>query len=331
MVAVSEPYGPLLVPTGRRRVRLVVGALVAVLMIYLLSRVVDWQTAASYLRQAHPAWVAAGVVSVFINGIAKTLRWRVLFPPLYPLPRRRTLFGIVMAGQLLNLMLPLRSGDVSRAYFVGRDQGASSAAAAGAIGAEKLIDLIIMAGAAALVLGFVALPGWVQTGGWGLLVVAIIAAIIWGIAIVALPLAQRWLASLGRRFPLLSAPSATFARLLEGFTTLRQWHRLPALLGWTAVTWTTGIATNLFLMRALDLPTSLLSAVLVLIVIFGGISVPVAPAHIGVFEGLAVVALALIGIPSDAALAFGVLLHLVVLSAPLVVGLPWLWRRMSKS
>ena len=301
--------------------------LIAALIIYLLLSVIDWRATLRALQQAHIGWVLVAVVSVIINGVAKSQRWRTLFPPDQPPPTRSQTFGILMAGQVVNFVLPLRSGDIFRAYFVGRDRGASTASAFGAIGAEKLIDVILVGLAAAIVLPLVALPSWINADGSQVGVVALVAALGWLGLILALPWINRLLARLGKRSALAARVSGVLQRLLDGLTALRQWRRLPIVLLWTALVWGTAITTNLFLFRALDMPVELLNALIVLIIIYGGVSVPVVPGQLGVFEGLTVLALSLVGIDSATALAYALLLHFLVLLVPIVFGGWWLLRR----
>jgi len=303
------------------------GLLIAALIIYLLLSVIDWRATLRALQQAHIVWVLVAAVSVIINGVAKSQRWRTLFPPDQPPPSRSQTFGILMAGQVVNFVLPLRSGDIFRAYFVGRDRGASTASAFGAIGAEKLIDVILVGLAAAIVLPLVALPSWINADGSQVGIVALVAALGWLGLILALPWINRLLARLGQRSALAARVSGVMQRLLDGLTALRQWRRLPIVLLWTALVWGTAITTNLFLFRALDMPVELLNALIVLIIIYGGVSVPVVPGQLGVFEGLTVLALSLVGIDTATALAYALLLHLLVLLVPIVFGGWWLLRR----
>lgn len=311
---------------GRWVLRVVLGSLLAIVVVYFISREVDWTTAFAYMKQASPQWLALAVLAVLFNNIAKSFRWRLLFPPAQPLPPQRDIFGVLMGGQLINFILPLRSGDISRAYFMGRRRGESTVAAAGTIGAEKMIDLIILGFLVAMVLPFVVLPVEWGSPSRGVFISAVLGLLIWVLILLGLPRFQQLLAWFGHRMPALMPLSTLLSKLLDGLKALRNLRRLPALLFWSALIWSAAVVTNLFLMRALDMPTTFLSALLVVLIIQGGISIPLAPGNIGVFEALAVLALTLTGIPADQALAFGILLHLIVVSVPLVFGLPWLWR-----
>jgi uncharacterized protein (TIRG00374 family) len=314
---------------GRRRWlwRVGLGLIVAAVAIVVLARQVRWELALTHLRDVRPGWVVAAAACVLMTNVAKALRWRWLFPTDREPPRRGDAFGALMVGQTLNFMLPLRAGDLSRALLMGRYRQASTAAAVGTIGAEKVIDLSIMGLMVALVLPSVILPAWMDAADRGVTVGALVGMVAWLGILLTLPHFQRLVATLGERFQALRLLSRVLLRFLEGLTALRHTRRVPFLLGWSALAWGCAILTNYLLLRALGLPATWLSSLLVVLIIQGGISVPLAPGQIGVFEALAVLALSLTGIPAEAGLAFGIWLHLIVMGIPILSSLWWLGRR----
>ena len=104
-----------------------------------------------------------------------------------------------------------------------------------------------------------------------------------------------------------------------GLTALRSFPQIGTLLGWTFAVWLLSAGTNWLLLRALALPPSPLIALTLLVILQAGSALPSSPAKIGVFHYLTILGLGLFSIPSDAALAFAVWLHLVVVV--LLIGL----------
>ena len=320
----ADSSSPTISISRRRWLLMLLGLLIAAIIFYLLVSAIDWRATVQAFKLANPWWVLAALASIFINGIAKSQRWRTLFPPTQPPPSRSETFGILMAGQVVNSVLLLRSGDIFRAYFAGRDRGASTASAFGTIGAEKLVDVILVGLAAALVLPMV-VPSWVNADQVG--IVSLVATAGWLALLLSLPIINRLLAKWGRHSALSARLAGVLQRLLDGLTALREWRRLPILLLWTAAVWGTAISTNLLLFQALELPPTLLNAVLVLIFIYGGVSIPVTPGQLGVFEGMTVLALSLVGVDPAIALAYALLLHGLVLVLPALFGGLWLYKR----
>ncbi len=317
-----------LTPTNARRgVGFAIGLMITGFAVVMLARTVDWRSALQYIRHVEWPWLGLAMIALLINNMAKASRWRLLFPVDEALPLRRTAFGSLMAGQLLNFVFPFRSGDISRIYFMGRYRGASSAAAAGTIGAEKLLDMMILGGLFALVIPHFVLPDWLEASKSSIWMVSLAALILWVGVIVAVPFSQRILKHLVGRWPVLAWPLGLVLRLMDGFTALRHRQRLGGVLGWTVLAWVGSVGATWLLLHALALPASLPLAILANVIVQGGLSVPVAPAGIGVFEWLAILALSIAGIPTDQGLAYGLVTHAAVLFYPVVVGVPWLLTR----
>jgi uncharacterized protein (TIRG00374 family) len=312
---------------SRRWIGLAVGLGITIFALYMLARTVDWRSALQYISQVRFGWLLAALIALFINNFAKASRWRQLFPVHQTLPPRWDAFGSLMAGQLLNFTLPFRSGDISRAYFMGRYRGASSASAVGTIGSEKVLDLVIMGGLFTLVLPYFILPAWLEENKQSIWLVSLIALAVWIGIIVALPRSQGLLGLIGRRWPALAWPAQVVNRLLDGFSSLRHRQRLLPVLLWTTIVWAGSIGATYTLLASLSLPASLPLAILANVIVQGGLSVPVAPAGIGIFEWLAILALSIAGIPSDQGLAYGLVAHAAVLFYPVVIGVPWLLTR----
>ena len=312
---------------SRRWIGLAVGLSITVVALYMLARTVDWRSALQYIRQVRVPWLLAAMLALFINNLAKASRWRQLFPIHQTLPPRWDAFGSLMAGQLLNFALPFRSGDISRAYFMGRYRGASSASAAGTIGAEKVLDLVIMGGLFTLVLPYFILPVWLEANKDSVWLVSLIALIIWIGVIVGLPRSQNLLDKTAQHWPATAWPARALTHLLDGFSSLRHRQRLLPVLLWTIIVWAGSIGATYALLASLALPASLPLAILANVIVQGGLSVPVAPAGIGIFEWLAILALSIAGIPSDQGLAYGLVTHAAVLIFPVIIGIPWLLTR----
>ena len=312
---------------SRRNIGLVVGLSITVFALLMLARTVDWRAALQYIREVQISWLLAAMIALFFNNFAKASRWRQLFPVNQALPSRWETFGSLMAGQLLNFTLPFRSGDISRAYFMGRYRGASSASAAGTIGAEKVLDLVIMGGLFTLVLPYFILPDWLEAGKNSVWLISLAALAIWLLVIIALPRSQGLLDQTAGRWSFMAWPASVAVRLLDGFSSLRHRQRLFPVLLWTAIVWAGSISATYTLLLSLSLPASWPLAILANVIVQGGLSVPVAPAGIGIFEWLAILALSIAGIPSDQGLAYGLVTHAAVLFFPVVIGIPWLISR----
>ena len=315
--------------SGQKIAGLTLGLGLTAFALVMLGRTVDWRSAWQTLQHVRWTWLALAICLLFLNNVSKASRWRLLFPMEQAPPSRSEALGALLAGQLLNFVLPFRSGDFSRAYFMGRHRGNSSASAAGTIGAEKVLDMMMMGALFTWVLPFFILPTWLEANKSAIWFVSLAALVLWLAILAGLPQATALLARLARQHPVFARPASFLTRLIQGFSALRHRQRLLPILLWTSLIWLCSVGATYALLASLNLPASLPLAILANVVVQGGLSVPVAPAGIAIFEWLAILALSIAGIPTEQGLAYGLLMHAAVLLFPVTIGIPWLIRRLS--
>ncbi|MGH2544947.1 MAG: lysylphosphatidylglycerol synthase domain-containing protein, partial [Ardenticatenaceae bacterium] len=122
-------------------VHLVLSTVLTALALYLIMREGAYRDMAALIQQADVWWVILALISVGVNTVSKALRWQVLLGDgrlLIPFPRT---FAALLIGQMLNTLVPVRIGDVARAFLVG-SLGAGRAFILGTVALEKVIDLL---------------------------------------------------------------------------------------------------------------------------------------------------------------------------------------------
>jgi uncharacterized protein (TIRG00374 family) len=125
---------------GPRARRLVIGAALAIALLAVFFKGLDWPGVVRAIRSADPLLlcgvVAAGVLTYFF----RAWRWGYLLAPLARVPLMR-LFSITNVGFATGLVIP-RAGEVVRPYLVARHHGLKTSAAFASIILERLFDLI---------------------------------------------------------------------------------------------------------------------------------------------------------------------------------------------
>ncbi|HEX8682962.1 MAG TPA: lysylphosphatidylglycerol synthase transmembrane domain-containing protein [Ardenticatenaceae bacterium] len=135
------------VPAALRRgfastpARTLFGLALTLLTLYLAFRRVDIGEVWEVLAQAEGAFVVLALGSGLLNHLAKTLRWQVLLGEQRRSVSLWTLFSVLLMGQALNTLLPLRAGEVVRVYMVG-GRGPGRSFTAGTIVLEKVLDML---------------------------------------------------------------------------------------------------------------------------------------------------------------------------------------------
>ncbi len=310
--------------------RLALGALLGGVALWLAFRGTDVADLWQALLAVNYTWVAAALASVGLTTFIITSRWRLLFYPDVREPGWKSLLGGILVGQMLNILVPARLGDLARIYLVGTHEGLSKTRVAATLVVEKVADVVIFALGAVFLLLVVAVPDWVRESSTSLLVTGLV-----GVAsIVAL---SRWgrglLAWLERRTPhRLGGWLQPVWRLghlaLDGLAVMRSVKANLGLWGLSVLSWVSAAGTNYLLFRAFGLPLSFSAAAFLLVVLQVGVAPPSLPGKLGVFHYLALLGLSFFGVPRSAALSYALVLYAVALLSKVVAGGAWLaWLR----
>jgi glycosyltransferase 2 family protein len=277
------------------------------------------------LQQSDWQPVALAVILFVLTLAAKAARWQVLFerPPAFA-----SMFAALVIGQAGNFLLPARLGDVMRVYVLGRREGKPAALTIGTIAAEKLVELIVLIGLAALSAPFVPLPAWLREPSARLGVILVLGVALSGLLFLQQSRLRRLWAWVGARVLRAEPARMTeqFDLTLSGLNSLRQWPQVGRLAAWSALIWVLMIATNYVLFFALPIAPSWLVATVLLLVVQIGVAVPSTPGKVGVFQTLVVLTLSLFAVDRVLAFSYGLLLYVVIAAPQLITAGPFVWQ-----
>src|SRR4029453_7872437 len=97
------------------RWRLAAGGVLAVALLALFFRGVDWSALAGALRSAHPGFLLGVVLLTVVASLARAWRWGYLVSPLARVSFA-DLFPATTVGFMTGLLVP-RAGEVVRPYL----------------------------------------------------------------------------------------------------------------------------------------------------------------------------------------------------------------------
>ncbi|NJO04634.1 MAG: flippase-like domain-containing protein [Chloroflexaceae bacterium] len=308
--------------------RVGLGIVVSVLTLWLAARNVSIESLQAAFTQANLGYVGLALLVLGVSTYAKAVRWKILVGSAGQAIPLSKYFAIHVVGQMLNILIPARVGDLSRAYVLG-GMGPGRAFTLGTIVIEKFLDMVGYALIFVLLLLLMPLPAWVYQS-------AAVLAIAGGVVVLLLAVlafARAWFVQMcerllmwlpeGLRTKVLRLVEASFASL----HVLRQRNDLFWLIVWTAVVWVTAALINYSILLALNIDVASTAPLLLLVALQAGITIPSAPGKIGVFEWICERVLVLVyGIASVAALSYGILLHTVTLVPIILLGLILFWQ-----
>jgi len=313
--------------------RWVLSLSVMVVSVWLLARELDWAQVNGALRTADYTWVAVGVLAIVGTFFARVWRWQAL------LWRADLRFWpaitALLVGQVANMILPMRGGDLVRAMWVrperntkqdterGVEQSvtrpAGASEALGSVALEKVWDLLALLLCGLLLLALAPLPEWFSNSTLSTAGILLVGGLLLWAGLRWQEVLFRWTALVLARFPAGwdKALLPRLQQLAQGLNSLQSAQASGRVFMWTVVTWVLGAVSNWAVMRAFGV-NSPVAAVFLLAALMVGNAVVATPVRLGVFEGLCVVSLGLFDVPYDVALAIGLVLHLVVMGPPLI-------------
>jgi glycosyltransferase 2 family protein len=178
-----------------RWLRLALQTAVGVVLLWLWLRTVSLSDVISHARVHSWGAVVLMIVLALVTTLIRARRWLLLLRPLAPVGMVRA-FAMNAAGGLLNYVLPIRSGDAARAWWLWRRHRVPAGSALATIVIDKACDLAAVAAVLAI-LEVVALTGAIATPsgllGAAALAIALLSAVL-GTAILGPRLARSWVA-----------------------------------------------------------------------------------------------------------------------------------------
>jgi glycosyltransferase 2 family protein len=311
---------------GSPQLRIGLGIVLSGLFLYVAVRNVALRDVQAALAQANRAYIMLALGSVAVNILGKAVRWKILMGEAgRRIPFVRILASLLV-GQMLNLLLPARAGDLSRAYVIGR-QGPGAMFVVGTIVLEKLLDMILYATLFVLLLLLIPLPDWLGSSATAVALVTCVAVI--GVAAVtwSRDALTRLLERYAERLPARMRHRLIdrVRSVLASLDVLQNRPDTLKLLVCSILIWGTALLNNHLVLLALNVSLPVSASLLVLVVLQAGITLPSLPGNLGIFEYLCVLALSMFGIEQAAALSYGVVLHGVVMLPPLLAGAILFW------
>lgn len=271
------------------------------------------------MRAADPLLFLLSALAVTLTFPARAMRARwLLTAAVGHHPPFRPVWLATAIGFMANNLLPLRAGEVARAYATGRLVRLPVSTALSTLAVERVFDGIVIL--LMLAVGIAASDFGDSAQVQAITSFATFVAIVFVAGLVVLAvLAHRPPRLIGlahgliNRLPPRLADKATalFDNLVGGLSVLRRPRDFTWVLAWSLVVWGLNAGSYLIAFRAFGLDALPPSAALVLQGIVAlGVAVPSTPGFVGVFEAACKATLLLYGITESVAVGFALALHL---------------------
>lgn len=307
-------------PITRRVVRWVVQGAVMVFLCWLVLRNVDPERLLDALKRANWLLLALAIVPLVIERIVRPLRLAILLNA--PI-RFIDVIAAQSVSQLVNLVLPLRSGEVSLVVLLGAFAPISRSSAFSIVVIDRLLDIIcvLLVFAASLVI----VPNLPQAADQAATLLAVFVGFAVAIMLVLVAFKARVMRQVDRFLPRMDAPRAgrwrqRIALLIDGFSVVHDVRRFSSAVVATLATWSLAVVGTWLVLRGFWPGAPIEAAALA--VCFGviGVTLVSLPAGIGVVHAAYVAAIVMFGGAQEVAVAFAVVAHFLATATTAVIG-----------
>ena len=295
--------------------RVWVGLAVTVAAVAFTLRDVSFAEVGAAMAQANPWWLLlvvapANVASLWVRGA----RWHHLAAHVAPVETAAA-YRATAIGYLVNNLLPLRIGEVVRAWVLARESGGSVAALFGTVVLERIFDLVTL-----LVIGLWVIGQRVDLG------IVSAAAAVPILGIVLLRLRPEWPLAVASRVGhwvlperLATGLDRLLREVVNGLAGLGSGpggaRHLAGVVVWSIVHWAIVIPITFYgAIRALPLglqgtAEELFASFQSMLFVAIAVAIPSAPGFFGVYHAACREALVPLGVSPNLALAMGTLSH----------------------
>lgn len=295
-----------------RRFQPLLGLAIALAFLALAFRRVEWTEVAATVRRADALLLGVGLLALAAGFGMRIVRWWVMLRAFNPrLPVRRCAAPF-LAGLAVNNTVPLRAGDLLRAFGFRTALGSPPLRVLGTLVIERVLDLLsLLVVLAAALWG--APPGTVPDGFLAVATAAGGAGVAGLVLLVARP---RWLRRLLVALRRGGAPGRRAARwsreFVAAFGLLRSSGRALALVALSLTAW--GLEGGMYAAVVASLGSVVPPLASWLALATGTLAtlLPSTPGYVGTFDYFAALGLRAYGLPASQAVAGALTIHLLL-------------------
>jgi glycosyltransferase 2 family protein len=259
-------------------------------------------------------WVLVGMGFDVLSYGVQALRWKWLLHPFGKVKLSHAVRA-VYAGLFANLIFPLRPGELLRSYLLSNSEDITLGKVFGSVGVERLVDLVIATASLAVVSLLVDLSRFRKVADTlAIVTLVLLAIVVIVIYVLEVKLSRDPEFGLGPR----KLPGRLMSMLLGLHSMGTAVSFYPAVLASLLMTFCQVLGLwSMMTAYGLKVPTTehnlpFLAAIVVLLVINLGVSLPNAPANVGSYQFFCVLGLSVFGVDKTTATSFSIFAFLAL-------------------
>lgn len=284
------------------------GLFLSLLFVYLLLKNLDFYKTLNYFSQMNLLWILPFCLVLLTQLILRAIKWRIMLTPLAKTSLYEV-FKLETAGLAINNVLPLRIGEIARAFMAVKMFDAAFLSVFSTIALERAVDFLAMIMIFAFFSYIENFSIWFFKPTYfayiGFLSFLFFLFMIFSKYV----LTSRVYLSLSKKHPSISR---FVVKIIDGLKSFENPFRGLMILLIAIIQWLCEVLNNYVFAMAFGLGSfvNFAKAGLILCSTAVGVSLPSAPGYFGNFEFAAVKALSLWAVTKEAAMAYAWALHI---------------------
>jgi uncharacterized protein (TIRG00374 family) len=293
-----------------KKIQVVLGFVISGFFLYLIIRNINIDDLFSALSSINYYLLLPAVIIQLGSYWVRSIRWSLILRSIKKV-KTNTLFPIICISYMANNILPLRIGEIIRAYLMGKKENISSAAVFSTVIVERIYDgitLLLYLGVVSVLFPF---PDWVKNIGL-ITTLLFLASLLFIIAIViykntAISMVNFFLRFVPSKFH--DKINAVINKLIDGFEVIKDKKMLLPIAMYSIIIWLMEAYLFFALAKAFNFDNSIYIALFTLVVVNLGIMIPSSPGYVGTFEYFCSKSLGVFKISNEVALGFALILR----------------------
>ncbi len=274
------------------------------------------------LMQGVNYWYLFGAVVLQLTSVwVRALRWKWLLAPIKNIPTK-LLFDATMIGYFGNNVLPLRMGELLRAYVVSNNTSISTSKVIGTLIVDRILDFLAVIILAIFFLFFsdlIDIPRWI-------VIFSIILVLALFMAILIIGNKNPNWESIKKQKKIFQSKVGSrlydiITNIISGLSVLNKASNKIGIYSFIVILWSMYYISFLLIFKGVNLELSIMDAGVLYVLLTLSISIPAAPGYIGTYHATCVAVLTNIyNISLNASQTFAVLSHAVIFIPFVIIG-----------
>ncbi|MCA9392454.1 flippase-like domain-containing protein [candidate division WWE3 bacterium] len=306
-----------------KQLRVLLVFAVSAFFLWLSMRGVDFAKVLDNIKDVNLLILFIGLMIWLSGYIFRAIRWRMILSHIADIPVIESL-RVLVIGFAMNNILPLRAGEIIRAYVLHkRERSISKSSGFASVAGERIFDGIAVVFYTIVGAMSLDLPAWAQKAISISAVLFTIMLIVTVIAVIKTEVFMRVVRLFTGKLPgdFGTTLEGVVEKLLLGLHAFKSFKKTLIAFGLSFCAWFAEVFFYYMSARAFGIDISFLNSMFLMGILNLGIMIPAAPGGIGTFEFISVQSLGLIGIAPAVAFGYAIVSHFLQNASVILFGI----------